>query len=80
MEDQLIEKADQSNFDIQRFLLLILRFWWIVLIGLTIGLSVAYLINRYTTPIYRISAKLLLDDARKQRTIQKIILVLVFSP
>ena len=66
MEELKLDQEDNSSsFDVQRLITLFVKFSWLLALGLALGLTIAYLINRYTTPIYRIDAKILLDDPRK---------------
>jgi non-specific protein-tyrosine kinase len=49
--------------EIQRYLALFIRWIWLVLLGAVIAGGTAYLISKNTTPVYRTSSRLLIDEA-----------------
>lgn len=52
----------EKEFDLRSFFRYYFRYWPIFLIVLVISLSAAYFYNWYITPIYRTSAKVLIQD------------------
>jgi capsular exopolysaccharide synthesis family protein len=50
------------TLDYKRVLFRALRFWYVVVLSLLIGLVVAYLINRYTTRIYPVTASIIIRE------------------
>lgn len=59
-----VESSDE-NFDFKGFLYKVLRDWWIILLSIIICLSISYSYLRYTTPIYKIRANILVADEKK---------------
>jgi capsular exopolysaccharide synthesis family protein len=61
---QLDDRSNVGGVKINptRVLERVLRFWWIILITLLMGLTGAYLVNRYTTRIYPISASIIIRE------------------
>ena len=65
MEDYSEHFFRDESIDLKKFLFKILINWYWFVIALFITVSVAYLINRYSEPIYRVNATLMVrDDAR----------------
>ena len=50
----------QLNF--KRVLGRALRYWYIIVAALAISLTIAYLVNRYSTPIYTVQASILIKE------------------
>ncbi|MHB1277303.1 MAG: GumC domain-containing protein, partial [Bacteroidia bacterium] len=63
MKNEFDFQKDESP-DIKIFLRKLLTFWPLVLLGVLVGTASAYLINRYTLPIYKAEIKLLIDDGK----------------
>lgn len=65
---QLKEHSQAKRVDnlaiIKKYLFLVLRYWWLIVAGLVIGLSYAYFQNKYTTRVYPVSVSLLVDGNR----------------
>ena len=59
---------DNSKLAQQKLLRLIRRRWYLILGSVLITLLVAYAINRYSTPTYRVSASLIVKDPQKSMT------------
>ena len=53
---------EEENIDIKKFLLRILKNWYWFAISLFITITVAYLINRYSEPIYSINSTIVVRD------------------
>jgi tyrosine-protein kinase Etk/Wzc len=65
MEDYSEHFFRDESIDLKKFLFKILFNWYWFVISLFIMVSVAYLINRYSEPIYRVNATIMIrDDAR----------------
>jgi len=64
---QLDDRSQSSgpNINPARVLDRIIRYWYLVVISLLITLSVAYLVNRYTTRIYPISGSLIVRESEE---------------
>ncbi len=56
---------EEENIDIKKFLFRILKNWYWFAISLFITITVAYLINRYSEPIYSISSTIVVRDDSK---------------
>jgi len=65
MEDYSELFFRDESIDLKKFLFKILVNWYWFVISLFITVSIAYLINRYSEPIYRVNATVMVrDDAR----------------
>ncbi|MEQ8715292.1 MAG: polysaccharide biosynthesis tyrosine autokinase [Cyclobacteriaceae bacterium] len=66
--DQFSEPEEKSliSFDFNKFLKKALRNWYYLLIFSLLGLVVAFLYNRYTYPVYQISARILTQPTEEQ--------------
>lgn len=49
--------------DIKDYALLVWRWAWLVVLGVLVAGAAAYLVSRNTTPVYRASARLMIDEA-----------------
>lgn len=64
-EEFEFEEAKADNKDLQRFIGRVLANWyWFVACAL-VGIAVAFVYLRYTIPVYKISAKLIVEDDKK---------------
>lgn len=63
--DSRVESPDDNNKAIIEFLNKLLKNWYWLALGAFIGLALAFLYLRYTTPIYQINAKVLVNDEKK---------------
>ncbi len=63
-QDQIKLYKDQieRTIDINRVISVILRRWYVLLIAIVVALSVAFLILRYTKPLYTASVQLKIED------------------
>ena len=55
----------EESIDIKKFLFKILSHWYWFAISLFIALSAAYLVNRYSEPVYSVSATVIVRDDAK---------------
>ena len=55
----------EENIDIKKFLMRILGNWYWFAISLFITVTVAYLINRYSEPIYSVTSTIIVRDDEK---------------
>lgn len=53
---------EEDSLDLKKYFFLILANWYWFVISLFVGLAVAYLVNRYTMPNYRVSGSLMLNE------------------
>ncbi|MGX5687388.1 GumC family protein [Arcticibacter tournemirensis] len=57
--------SKEENQDIIKLFLKLLNKWYWFLLGSIIGLLLAYVYIRYSTPVYKINAKVLVNDEKK---------------
>jgi tyrosine-protein kinase Etk/Wzc len=57
-----IEQKDKNSFNVQKYLFQLLKNWYYIVGALLIGIGIAFLMNRYTTPVYQASASVIIDD------------------
>lgn len=64
MENQNLNKParQRSEFELKAFLRRYMRFWWLFAVALILAFFAAKYYNWYTTPVYAITAKLLVKD------------------
>ena len=55
----------EENIDIKKFLMRILGNWYWFAISLFITITVAYLVNRYSEPIYSVTSTIIVRDDEK---------------
>lgn len=53
---------EQSDFELKAFLRRYIRYWWLFALALVLGFFIARYYNWYKTPVYAITAKLLVKD------------------
>lgn len=66
MEDFEISK--DQDFNLKLIIFKYLRYWYWFILSLFFSLAVSYFYLQYTTPIYRVSASLLIKDEKKGMT------------
>ena len=59
------QETAEENFDFKGFFYKVVKDWWIILLSILVCLSIAYTYLRYSTPIYKIHANLLVADEKK---------------
>jgi capsular exopolysaccharide synthesis family protein len=57
--------SGNSPVNFKRILGRIVQFWYLVLISLLVGVSVAYIINRYTTKIFPVKASIIIRESEE---------------
>jgi capsular exopolysaccharide synthesis family protein len=68
MSDTEKQIPREDNIDIRRFLIKIVVNWPLFVVSLCVAYAIAFLINRYTEPMYGVSATLLINEERKSTT------------
>lgn len=58
---------EEDTLDFKKYLYLILTNWYWFLISIFVGLGVAYLINRYTMPVYRATSSIMLNEGTSSK-------------
>ncbi|TAJ06863.1 polysaccharide biosynthesis tyrosine autokinase [Marinilabiliaceae bacterium JC017] len=53
------------NLDIKKLIADLLRFWWLFVITIPLCMSTVFIIHRYSTPVYRASMRLLMEESGK---------------
>ena len=61
-----LQRHQQEDFDLKRYLFLLIENWYWFLLSVIIGLSASYMVNRYTIKEYKISAALLIENQTNQ--------------
>ncbi len=56
------QQNQQENIDIQKYLFKLLANWYWFALTLFISISIAYFVNRYSDPVYKLSALVLIQD------------------
>jgi len=57
-----IQQQNNENIDIQKFLLKVLANWYWFALTVFIAISIAYFVNRYSDPVYKQSAFVMVQD------------------
>ena len=65
MENQVNYNPTEDAIDIRKFVIKILRKWYWFALSIVICFMVAYLVNRYSEPVFSISSTLLINDEKK---------------
>ena len=65
-EANTFNKSEPNGIDIRRIFFLILKYWYWVLLSVTIALLVAYSVNRYTVRIFPVTMTILIKDQNEQ--------------
>ncbi|MFM8496957.1 MAG: GumC family protein, partial [Planctomycetia bacterium] len=63
-----LNNQEEQGTDIRVYLYKLLHFWPWLLLGLSVGLTGAYLMNRYATPRYQVQADIVLKDPYKDKS------------
>ena len=66
MQQSQNPKIEEEN-DLKKITEMILRNYWLFIISVIITLAFAFLINRYSIPVYRISSSLLIKENKTQQ-------------
>ncbi len=61
-EKEYLDVEEQSSFNYRELLTMIILNWQWIVVSVALCLAVTYIYLRYTTPVYRVSAKLLVKD------------------
>ncbi len=56
-----------ETLDLKKYLYMMMANWYWFLISLTLSLTVAYLVTRYTKPVYRVSSSLMIQEDERGR-------------
>ncbi len=62
MDQNIIQQQQSENIDIQKFLMKVLANWYWFALTVFIAISIAYFINRYSDPVFKQSAYVLIQD------------------
>ena len=63
--DELQIWKEEENFNLKKWILRMLRAWPLFLLSFFICFSLAYLYLRYTNPVYKAVASLVVKDEKK---------------
>lgn len=66
--DQEQQHIEEEGINFTRYFFLILSRWYWIIFSLIVALSVAYLVNRYSQPMYTVSTTLLISDQSSSMT------------
>jgi tyrosine-protein kinase Etk/Wzc len=61
-----ITLQEEDTIDIKKYIFLILGRWWLFGIAVFISLTIAYLINRYSTELYQVNCSLVVGEEGTQ--------------
>ncbi|MFZ5940813.1 MAG: GumC family protein [Bacteroidota bacterium] len=56
-----------DSLDLKKYLYMMMANWYWFLISLTLSLSIAYMVTRYTKPVYRVSSSLMIQEDERGR-------------
>lgn len=56
----------EENLDFKKYLFIVFANWYWIVIALFIALGIAWLTNRYTKPLYQVSASLMIQDESRR--------------
>lgn len=65
MEVQQNYMPQEETIDIRKFLITILRNWYWFAISIFVTYTIAFMVNRYTEPIYSVNSTIILNDEKK---------------
>lgn len=60
-----IQKQEGLQIDFKRIGFRAIRYWYIVILCLVVALAMAFLINRYTTPVYPVTGSIIIKEAEE---------------
>lgn len=63
--DNLKDSFSDETFDVREFLFKLSGYWYWFLICVTLSLTIAYLVNYFSIPIYAVKTSILIQDERK---------------
>ena len=55
----------EESVDYKALFLKFFRYWYFFVLSIIIALTIAYFFNKYTTPIYEVSSRMLINDPEK---------------
>ncbi|WP_222933021.1 hypothetical protein, partial [Fulvivirga aurantia] len=63
----LREKQEQPvvSVNFKRVLARVLKYWYLLVVSAIIALSIAHLVNRYATPIYPVTASIIIRESEE---------------
>src|SRR4051812_6596529 len=61
----LVQKDERMPFDSKKVLGQIIEYWWVYAVSLALAIILPFIYLRYTTPSYKIQAKILVKDSKK---------------
>ncbi|MGF1533611.1 MAG: GumC family protein [Bernardetiaceae bacterium] len=59
--------------DLQKLLVKLLQYWWLFVISIFVALALAFIFNRYTTPIYSIKATIMLEGENEKSDVTNLL-------
>jgi capsular exopolysaccharide synthesis family protein len=60
-------EEEESSFDFMKWLILIAHYWYLFVISISIALTLAYLSNRKWNPIYKVGAKVIIEESSNKQ-------------
>ena len=64
-ENQYNPDLREESVDYKAIFLKFFRYWYFFLLAIVVALTLAYFFNKYTTPVYEISSRMLINDPAK---------------
>jgi tyrosine-protein kinase Etk/Wzc len=61
-----LEKIKDETIDIKKYLFLIIHYWWWFALTLSISLSIAYLVNRYSEKLFTVQCSIIIGENETQ--------------
>jgi len=68
-ENNFQEFKQEESFDIKAFLFKIFNYWYFFAMTIILALVIAFLFNKYSKPIYKVSTKVLIEDDQSNGTL-----------
>jgi capsular exopolysaccharide synthesis family protein len=65
-KDQLQAQSGGLTIEYKRVLFRAIRYWYIIVLSLLTGLTIAYLVNRYTTRIYPVTTSIIIKESQER--------------
>lgn len=62
-------EEEESSFDFMKWLVLIARYWYLFVISITLALTLAYLSNKKWNPMYKVGARVIIEETTKNKQI-----------